>query len=351
MYESSIPKTKAEQEQRGRVLALRCSVCTAGAFAFAVLAILALFGVVILAFIYQFGDAPEEVILAVLSGLAVGAVAFALIAFFLVHLSPSLEKRRNDFLERCDGEESFFVGEGTFATFEKDGLVFHGEETAKRIHIPYRQIRFLSVCTRKRARERGEWSVVFEVPAHYLIKDGKENDPPALIQTDGKERLYRVIERHNLQLLGEMPTSKEDVRFTPKKLFSLPDQSKRKSALITLSVGMVLLVLAVVLGILWEVAIGALLGVFGILFGVRGILSFVRARAVFGVYKEGIFWQEASRAESAFLKWEEIECIAAEQKDGLPLLAVKCAYGFYHFPRAEGAWECLIENFPEKCEG
>ena len=214
--------------------------------------------------------------------------------------------------------------------------------------VPYGEIRAFSVCTRRRPRERGEWSVVLEIPARYLMKDGKGD--PILIQTNAKERLCRALEAHNIPLLGEERKERENVKFSCLKKFYLPDRKKRKRSLAVMIVGIAAAAASVPLAVFLDAAIGAVLAVFGIFVGGRAADVFVRSRALFAIYREGVYWRESGRGESFFLKWEEIEKISAKEREGYPVLAFRCAYGEYHVPRAAGAFESLLEMQREKCE-
>lgn len=329
-------------------------------YTFAILAVLCLIGLLVAVIMLNVGEraAPKDLILYILTGsFAGGGVVFAFAAVGISRLAAAALLREYDFRERCDGEDSFFVGDGTLATFKKDYLLIHDETDEKRekIRVPYAEMRFFSVCTRTKPREKGEWGVVLEIPVHYLAKEGKaeKNAPPALVQTDGKERLYRCLEKFGLVLLGEQAPRGElpsGQKFTPMKKFRLPNARKRRRSAIFLALGVLLVVGGVLTGVFWQVTIGAVLGVFGIVFTVRSAWAFVRAQAALSVYKEGLYWQDSARTECKFLKWEEIVKITPEVKDDMPLFKVSCIYGDYHFPAVMGAREFLLENFAEKCE-
>ncbi|MDE6677288.1 MAG: hypothetical protein K2K12_06235, partial [Clostridia bacterium] len=175
--------------------------------AFGVLAVLCLLGAIVCIVLTEIGERSKETetLLYILSGsFAGGAALFAAATVLISKIAHSVYQTELDFRERCDSENSFFVGEGTLATFEKDGLRIHAESgKGEAIKVPYSEIRFFSVCTRHLPREKGEWSVVIEVPAKYLAKAGESvEDGPALIQADAKERLYRCIENFGLTMIG-----------------------------------------------------------------------------------------------------------------------------------------------------
>ena len=75
----------------------------------------------------------------------------------------------------------------------------------------------------------------------------------------------------------------------------------------------------------------------------------ISPKAVFGVYEEGIYWRESNGRESLFLKWEDIENVAFEEKSGFPVITFKCSYGRYAIPAVKGAYECIKELKEEKC--
>lgn len=287
-----------------------------------------------------------------------GALLLACAALGVSRLMERAHLRELDFRERCDSQDSFFVGEGTLATFGESGIVIHDETDGKKekIDVPYAEMRFFSVCTRKSPREDGKWSVVLEIPLKYLAKEGKakKNDPPALVETDGKERLYLCLEKYGRELLGEAPPRGEQKRakgktFKPVKKFYLPNRAKRKRALAVAALGGALLVAGVLVAVFWQITLGAVLGAVGVLIGGKALFSFLRAKAVFAVYREGIYYSDSAGSERRFLKGEEIGRFSEEEKDGIPLLKACCLYGDYTFPMAKGAREALEEVFPEKC--
>lgn len=357
MYEKTIPATTEEQAKRARALSLRQKAFAVCAFALGILAILLLVGIVVLFFVLEFTSVSEKVLVAVMLSFAAGILVCAPAAFLLSRFSIKQEKRCEDFAERCDSPESFFVGEGTLATFGEEGLVLHAADREKQVFVPYKEMRFFSVCTRRAPAEKGTWSVVFEIPAHYLLKDGKpKGEPPALVQTDLKPRLLEALSRHGLELLGERPAMGEgkNVHFTPLKKFALPNAKKRKAALLILGMGAVFAVAGVPIAVFLNVTAGALITVLGLFFVIRQLIAYMRARALFVVYKEGIYWRESEGPDRMFLKWEEIEGLVSEEveREGerYPVLTARCLYGAYRFPRPRGAIEYLAEVFPDKIE-
>lgn len=193
-----------------------------------------------------------------------------------------------------------------------------------------------------------------EMPAHYVMKKG--DAPRALIETDGKERLYAAIEERGLALLGEQPPRGEqraNVRFTPRTKFLLPDAQRRKRSLMMALVGAVLVVAGALIVALWAdfLLVGCILGVFGLFFAVRSLFAFARAKGMFAVYEEGIYWKESGRAEADrfFLKWSELVRISQETVEGKHYLAAECAYGKYHIPEVAGAYDYLRAARPNLC--
>lgn len=356
MYEKTIPATTAEQEKRARTLSLRHRLFAALAFAFAILALLLLIGVVVIVFLLEFTSVSDVLLATIALSFAAGALLCAPAAYLLSRFAMKQEKRCEDFAERCDSPESFFVGEGTLATFGEGGLLLHAADKEKQTFVPYAEMRFFSVCTRRAPAEKGTWSVVFEIPAHYLRKDGKaKGEPPALIQTDSKPRLLATLERYGLELLGEQPEEPgKNVHFTPLKKFALPNAKKRRTALIILGMGAVFAVAGVPVAIFFNVTAGGLIIAVGLFIAIRQTVAYMRARALFAVYKEGIYWRESDGPDRMFLKWEEISRLVPEEveRDGerYPVLTARCLYGDYRFPRPRGAIEYLAEVFPEKIE-
>lgn len=325
-------------------------------YAAAILALGCLIGIIACVLMLNFGERSEGelTVLYILTGsFAGGAAVFALLTVLFSKVMSRAAQRELDFRERLDGEESFFVGDGTLLTFGEKGVTLHGETAGEHepVFVPYEDTRYISICTRRRPREKGSWCVAIEMPVKYLSKkkDGK-GDEKVLVQADAKDRLYESLKKHDLVLLGEEPSAeKEDKKFLLKRKFTLPNRRKRRNALILLIAGAVLAVASVFVGIFWKPSVGALAGALGCVLLFRGTVNFLRAKAVFGVYEEGIFWRESSGTERLFLKWDDIESVAFEEKDGYPVLVFRCSYGRYAIPAVEGAYESIKEIKEEKC--
>ncbi len=325
-------------------------------FAAAILAILSLIGIIVAVLMLNFGEPSERrnLILYILTGaFAGGAALFALFAWLFSKLTGGVSEKELDARERLFGEESFFVGDGTLLTFCDEGLKLHGEAEGKTapVLIPYAETRYISICTRRCPREKGSWCVAVEIPVRYLSKKGEgKKDEKVLVQADAKERLYRALEKHSLELIGEeRDKSKKNRKFVPIKKMYLPNRKKRRNALIGLIAGVILIGGAIPLGIYASASAGALMGAAGIVFAARSVWAFIRSRAVFGVYKEGIFWSESGNGESLFLKWDDVDNVIPEEKNGYPVLSFKCSYGRYAIPAVEGAYDCIKELRQEKC--
>ncbi len=281
-------------------------------------------------------------------GSLLGAALLGCGGYLFVRRTDSLMKAELDALEREDGADSFYVGDGTLCTFGKEQICIHGAAPkSKKVRVPYAELRFFSVCVRHAPRERGDWVVVLELPAHYLTKGSKREDPPVLIQTDGKQRLYDCLEKYGLSLLGEPPAQREGT-FTLLQKYRLPDRKKRLRSALFLALGAFAAVCGVGIAF-WNVTIGAVVAVFGLYLSAYSAIGFVRAKEIFSVFREGIYYRSQAIAERAFLKWEEIGRLMPAASKGVPVLRAECAYGAYEFPRPEGAYEYIRERFPKKC--
>lgn len=316
-------------------------------------AVLLLIGAVITVVVCEIkDDGALRNLLYILTGAFGGtALVCAIVSLLLSKLSDRLYKTELDFRERTDGEQSFFAGEGTLCTFEENAFVLHAEDgKGQRVSVPYSEMRFFSVCTRKKPAEKGEWSAVFEVPLKYIGKKGKykPGDPPALIQTDAKERLYRTLEAHGLELLGELPKEEKSAKYTILRKFFFPDRRARKRALLLSALGGIMLVGGIFAAIFWNITAGSVLSVLGAFVLGRATLSFASAKSLLCFYKEGVYWKEKNRAECMFLKWEELTDVSFPEKEGFPLLKAETVYGSFHFPSAPEAEAYYKENFADK---
>ena len=350
-----VTPTMEQLKKRGRALKAQRIITNIGCFVFALLAVLLMIGVVVLVLVLEIKERSEETrrLLYILTGcFGGGAVFFALQAFMLGKISQTAYERERDVLERCDGENSFFVGESTLATFSESGVRLHSRERKEVVVVPKSELRFFSVCTRHRARENGERSVAIEIPARYLAKKPEVGAPPVLVQADGKERLYQCLERFGMPLLGEAPlrgNPPSKKKYTKRKAFSIPDAQRRKRALLLLILGAVLVAGGLALAFTLMPSTGAVVAVLGALIGGRATFSFLRAKRTLAVYDEGLLWREENVFDSVFLKWEEIERLQTEIKNGVTFLKVDCAYGSYHFMDPKGAFEYIAAFKPEKC--
>lgn len=353
MKEIPLPETREAREKKKRSLRRSGRFLGILTVALAALSIACLLGVFVAVIVAEFNRSVSTLCYYLAGGFGGGAVVFALFAVLSGKLSGRADTRKADFSERVCGEDSFFVGEGTLATFEEGRLRIHGEEEGTtEIFVPYSEIRVFSVCARALPCERGTWSVVLEIPRRYLMKEGayKADDPPALVQTDAKERLFRTLEKYGLELIGEhrppdMPATK---RFKAQKKYFLPDVKKRRRALLAGAISLVLLAGGIPVAFLYNVAAGTMLAVFGVFLLARSAIAFVRARGMLAVFEEGVYWRDTERRESVFLKWEEIESMQKEEHKGVPIVTAHCAYGDYHFPAVADSYEFLREKRPEK---
>ncbi len=310
-----------------------------------VLALLCMAGLIVSLIMLGLGNEHMSLLGILCGAFAGGAVFFGAVGIFAVRQGERWLSRELDALERADGEESFFVGEETIVTFREEGVLLHNKERS--VSVPYGEMRFISVCTRRKPREKGEWSVLMEVPASYVVKKAKKEELPVLIQTDGKERLYRALKAHGLVLLGEQPKESAE-KFTLMKKFDLPDRAKRRRALWMLLLGVALTGGGI--GLLFYLsAIGAPVIVVGGYIILRALFSYFRAKRVLAVYREGLYLSEPSTQDSFFLKWEEMEDLVPTEAEKQEVLRANCLYGAYDFPRPRGAYEYLRETFPDKC--
>lgn len=285
----------------------------------------------------------------ILSGSFLAAsILFGALSFLLFRALDRSAKEELDALEREDGENSFFVGEGMLATLDDREMVLHGN--GKRILIPYSCVRFFSLCSRKAPAERGEWSVLIELPAKYLDPKADGKEKPVLIQTDAKERLYKRLEELSLPILGEKREEKEDYKFVRLEKFTLPEKTQKFRATAIIIIGAVLGLLGLLVLLFQEKlfpragAMGSIAFVLGVYFTIRGLVAFFKAKTRFELYAEGIFYSDSKGSDRVFLKWEEIEDVEKLVRSDGSALRVKCLYGNYDFPLLEGAYEAIKER-------
>lgn len=315
-----------------------------------VLVILCMIGFVVCIILLARGSVQMVLLGALMGGMVLGAILLGGVGFFSFKRSEKALGLELDSLECEDSPHSFYVGEGTLATFQDAALRIHGGREKKvEFTVPYSEMRFFSVCARRAPKEEGEWSVVIEIPARYFNRGAKKNDPPVLIQTDGKDRLYQRLEELNLTLIGEKRGAVEAKEFTKQREFSLAHPKKRKQALLLCGAGGILFAGGIG-AMFWNTTVGAFCIVIGFYIGLRALMAYFRAKAEFAVYQEGIYYRDLSGNDRVFLKWEEFSKIFLFQKDGIESMRIECPYGAYEFPRFPGLYEYLCEKYPMKCE-
>ena len=346
--------------------AKRRKTLTALAWTAAILALLLVIGAIFCLVMLGLGNQNFYLLGFLALGGMSGAAALGGVGFALFRASVKAEETERDFLERADSEESFTVGEGTLATFSEDALVLHGQDRQKkerRIRVPYKEMRFFSVLVRHAPKEKGEWRILFEIPAHYLSKKPQKGEPPALIETQGKERLKACIASHGLSLVGETPAPSAEgegakpQRAKKEQRFVLPDAEKRRRRFPFLLLGAGLIVGGVVVAMLANRTIGIVLSCIGVYLLIHGAVGYYRARTELLLLDTGIWDKKATRAESSYLTWEEIESVSFfEGREGTdktpeekPALILGCAYGDHGFTPVREAYDYLLAHHPEKC--
>ncbi len=260
-----------------------------------------------------------------------------------------------DLLEQEDSPYSFFVGEGTLATFEDEQLRIHGREASKKdIVVPYYDLKFYSICSRRAPKEKGNFSVVIEIPSKYFNNNAARDLPCVLIQTDGKDRLYDRLKELNLTLIGEQYTKEQGSgTFTQEEKFTFWHPVRVKKSTILMGIGLLVLIGGILAMIFWKNnrAPGSILIVLGAYCGIRGCIALFRAKASLGLYREGIYYRDPEGVNSVFLKWEEFSSARVSEKDGKKFLTCTCPYGDYDLPYFEGAYESILKKHPEKKGG
>lgn len=314
------------------------------------IALICMVGFVVCIFLIGWEKGDIVTVSIVSGGCFLGAAGLGLVGMRLFRFTDRLAAEELDALECEDDENSFFVGDGTLATFGEDKLRIHGRvEGKKDVVVPYYDLKFFSVCARREPKERGAWSVVIEIPARYFNHSASRTMPAVLIQTDGKERLYARMKELGLELVGEPYTEQQSTeKFVPLDKFKLADRVKRNKALILFAIGILCAVGGILAGFFWELTPGCVLLVLGLYLIIRASLAFVRAWATFGIYNEGIHYNDPSGLNNVFLKWEEFSAVDIFEQDNQRYLRAHCPYGVYDLPYFEGAYEKIVERHPEK---
>lgn len=321
---------------------------------FMILGVGCLIGAVVCVILIGLGKGDPTLVIILTGSFLGGLVLSAVAGFLFVKANNSFEKKAADAFERSDGENSFLVGEEMLLTLEEGRIRIHGSKSS--MTCPYSEIRVFSVCTRRAPKEKGEWSVLFEVPARYFARKekGKKDDGrKVFVQTDGKERLYRALERFSLPLLGEQPPRGEKQKaekFERTERFALPDPKRRKRAILTLIAGGILSAAGIAVSF-WNLTAGVAFLCFGLYALLHGFVAFRKAYFSLSLYREGLFYHDPSGAESTFLRWEETVRFGPQKEEGKICLRVETAYGAFDFPMIDGAYQSIKTQFPDKCGG
>ena len=360
MKEIALPQGEEARKKKARALRRKRKFTNGAVFAVALVAIACLIGLLVAAIMLQTGEREQarDTVLYILTGsFTGGAVLFALAAFGLGVLATRIQAAEMDYLERMCGMDCFYVGDATVAQFCEKELYIRSESPDKKakIHIPYREIRFPSVCTRKKPCGKGKRSAVIEVPSHYVLK--RSGAPKAFTETDGKERLYRILQARGLELLRERPPhegeKRPNTRYPATAKLLLPDADKRRRNLIIIGVNALIVIAGILVATFWRdmTLLGAILCVLGAVFVARGIAGYVQAKGILTLGKAGLYWKEGGNAaaERFFLKWEVIESVRYETIQDKRFIVVQCAFGAFHLPDIAGAYEAIDAAKPGIC--
>ncbi len=340
--EIPVPEEEALRAKTAKKLDRRSTAFAVLGFAFALLIVLFTVGACVCVILLNFAS-EGELLLILLASFGAAAPLSALGAMLFSKASQRAASVLSDYEERCDSPESFFVGEGTLATFQREALLFHSEK--REISVPYADIAFHAVCMRSRPAPEGNFLAVAELPARYLQKDAGEEK--AFVEFEMKDRLLETLARHGLEIEGELPEGNaEKKRYEPMQKFYRPDRAGQRRALLTIVLFSLIILAAVPVMIFWELAFGICLAVFGAVFLVRAAFSYFGARAPLVVYAEGIFGQ-STEGGKIFLRWEDIVTMRPAREE--PVLGVKCVCGGYTLTLPDGAWEYLLKFAPKKC--
>lgn len=316
---------------------------------------LSLLGFVVTIFMLGTNNGDQKLVMILCLAFFAAGCFLGILGLLLFRRADKLAGEELDLLEQEDSPHSFFVGEGTLATFEDENLRIHGRgEGKKEIVVPYFDLKFYSICTRRAPRERGNFSVVIEIPSRYFNNNAARDLPIVLIQTDGKDRLYDRLKELNLTLSGEKYTKEQsDEKFTREENFAFWHPVKVKKSTILMAIGLLVLIGGIIAMIFWKdnSAPGSIMIVLGGYCGIRGAIALFRSRAGLGIYREGIYYHDPEGINSVFLKWGEFSCIRETEKDNKKFLTCSCPYGDYDLPYFEGAYQEIIKKHPEKADG
>ncbi len=327
---------------------------TANAFSWVLiaLAVLCVVGMLVCLVLLAVGRGSFALVGGLCAAAFAGIVLFGGGGFLLFRLGERFSRVGQDYTERAQGENCFLLGEGTFGYFEEKQLriVGRAHDRVRTILVPYEKMRFFSVCSRRAPREKGTWMVVLEIPSHYLAKKGRAvSDEPALIQADGKPRLYDCLQERGIVLLGELPGQEggDGKKFKRIRRFVLPDPVRTRKAIGMIAGGVLLFAGGIVGAVLlrdvlsWGTALGAVISVIGLWMAARGVSNLVQKRAQLIIYREGLFWLDRTLEDRNFLKWEEITQLSVSERDGKEYLRVQCIYGAYFFPLIREAFDYI----------
>lgn len=317
-----------------------------------ILSFLCLSGFIVTIFLLGTGKGGEQLVMILCLSFFAGGCAFGILGLLLFRRGDRLATEELDLLEREDGPYSFFVGEGTLATFEDENLRIHSRDGEKKdIVVPYYDLKFYSICSRRLPKEQGVFSVVIGIPSRYFNNNAARDLPIVLIQTDGKDRLYDRLKELGLTLIGEKYTKEfSSQKFTREQKFEFWHPVRMRKALILMGIGALVLIGGIIAMIFWKgnTAPGSIMIVLGAYCGIRGTIALIRSKAILGLYREGIYYRDPENVNSVFLKWEEFSSVRITEKDGRKFLACTCPYGDYDLPYFEGAYQAIIKKYPAK---
>ena len=303
------------------------------------------------------GNTARENLFLIIGGCCLAVLLIAALASVgFYRLSEKYESQETDLRERACSENSFFAGDDLLATFGADGVRFHAAldargKISREVRVPYKDMKIYSIINRRSPRAKGESVVLLEIPTRFFSKGRNKTDDeaPALVRLDGKERLFHALGQYGAEVLGLRHEPKEKETLTPLFTVSVPVKEKRSRAVMGAVGGAVVILVGAALAIWVNLAVGVAVACLGVLFAVRSAVAAVRAKDCFVVYREGFYWKDANRYERMFLYADEVARIGRKEHEGKALVEFDCVYAPYYYADTDGLYDRLKEAFPEKC--
>ena len=266
-------------------------------------------------------------------------------------------------------EYTFREGE-YLATLGAQGITYKDED--EEITIPYSDVKFSRVLSRKRADDIGNEKLYLTAPFprsgtynRFCFKEKGETYHTHEFSSEEKAKMERAITAFAVPVVDKRKST--GIAKAPMKVFREDGGFAHK---IVVSSAMVLLALVVgaalmfLLNYFFKTDTETLAIVFGV-FCVPCLAAVIIKSQELGskvkVYEKGVYLKIRSKSgyggtaspfaiETAYFNWDEVECVERVQSQVQYRVVFRLGHCVYSVPDFNGLYDYIFEHFPEMCK-